>query len=80
MSIKIRVYGELSAILGVELVIDEKEGVVKEILKNLLENKGIKLKDLEQDYVVLVNGKKARMDSKIREGDIISILPIFFGG
>ncbi len=80
MSIKIRVYGELSAILGVELVIDEKEGVVKEILKNVLENKGIKLKDLEQDYVVLVNGKKARMDSKIREGDIISILPIFFGG
>jgi len=80
MAIKLRVYGELSAKVGSELIIEEGKGDVREILRKVLSKRNINLSDIENEYVILVNGRVVKGSLEVKDGDVIALLPIFFGG
>jgi molybdopterin converting factor small subunit len=68
-----------------EFEIKREMRIIDLIEKINVYNKNIKktiLKDNEinDDYLILINGKRAKLESKIKNNDVISFLPIISGG
>jgi molybdopterin converting factor small subunit len=79
--------GPLAITLGNEKIeYKGEEKSIIEIIKKLDNNKGIlydyKSKNVKSGYIILINGKDYRLleDNKIKDGDIIEIIPINHGG
>ena len=74
MEIKVKLLGPLRNGRFTEKMVDyPPETLVEDVLETLQ----IKQRSFG---IVLINGKHARMDSSLREGDILSVLPLLSGG
>jgi len=80
LSLKVRVktYGFIAQKLGSRLELElGEEATVKDLISKLSEK--LKGFDLTQE-VVLVNGKAARQDYILSDGDEVTIMPAVVGG
>ncbi len=69
-----RYFGYLADYSGREVVLDVVEGVkVKDVVR-LPSDVNI------EDVVILVNGKPAKPDTPLKDGDVVSVLPHISGG
>ncbi|MEQ9714771.1 MAG: MoaD/ThiS family protein [Candidatus Asgardarchaeum sp.] len=81
MRVKVRFFSELARIIGKEHLIEIRENTsVKEALETILKEKKIKLKDIYNDYFIIINGKVVKPDLILKENDEILIVPMIFGG
>lgn len=81
MRVKVRFFSELARIIGKEHLIEIRENTsVKKALETILKEKKIKLKDIYNDYFIIVNGKVVKPDLILKENDEILIVPMIFGG
>ncbi|MCD6513476.1 MAG: MoaD/ThiS family protein [Candidatus Odinarchaeota archaeon] len=81
MRVKVRFFSELARIIGKEHLIEIRENTsVKEALETILKEKKIKLKDIYNDYFIIVNGKVVKLDFVLKGNDEILIVPMIFGG
>jgi len=81
MKVKIRLYGELALMFGREIEMEVKENTsLNDILDPLFRSKGLKLDDIIQSHLLIVNGVIQKRDYKVKNQAEIKVLPIFHGG
>ena len=92
MKIKVRAFGDLMALLGSETVVElETNAKLKDLVSKLAEKIGGSRKGflgqydvVGADLVVLVNGRSIyalkKLETSLRDGDIVALLPPAGGG
>ncbi|AHC51056.1 hypothetical protein SUSAZ_03025 [Sulfolobus acidocaldarius SUSAZ] len=84
MSVKIRLKGPLATRLGRdEFVVSLKTDNLLDILKELDKEEKLLINGnkIRSGYILLINGVDYRLlNSKLKDGDIVDILPINHGG
>lgn len=72
--VTIKYFGWLAAELGQKIEVEAQEGATVRDVVRLPD--GVKIDDL----IVLVNGATGKPDSRLRDGDVVSIMPHISGG
>jgi molybdopterin synthase sulfur carrier subunit len=92
MKIKVRAYGELTTLLGNETVVElEADAKLKDLVSRLAEKSGTSKRRLlgsydaaEPELIILLNGRNIhaleKLQTPLRDGDIIVLLPPLVGG
>ncbi len=92
MEIRIRAFGELMRLLGNEFIIKLESGAnLKDLVSILSEKTCSPRKDfianynvMEHDLVILLNGRNIhalkKLETSLKDGDTITILPPLVGG
>jgi len=92
MKVKVRVFGELVALLGKETVVElGTDARLKDLVHRLTEKTGSPQKGFlgrysatGQDLVVLLNGRNIytleKFETQLKDGDSVTILPLAVGG
>ncbi|AAL81606.1 MoaD/ThiS family protein [Pyrococcus furiosus DSM 3638] len=73
MKVKVKLYGELALKHGVEVEVEVKEGArVVDILRML--------KISPSEHHLILNERKVSLDHQLKDGDVLKILPVVYGG
>ena len=91
MRVKVRLFGDLMALLGDELIIEfEDEVRVKDLFMKLMERTGSSRKNflghynIVKDLEVLLNGRNIKalngFETQLKEGDTLVLFPPLVGG
>ncbi|AIF68640.1 hypothetical protein PAP_00990 [Palaeococcus pacificus DY20341] len=73
MRVKIKLYGDLALNHSPEFELEVREGSdVKELLREL--------KISVEEHHILVNERKVDESYKLKDGDVLKLLPVVYGG
>lgn len=82
MRVKARFKGYLARKIGEEIYLEFKDQVtLSEAVDSILKAGGLEKRgSILNSYRIFLNGKMAKMDTPLRDGDEIAFLPIIAGG
>lgn len=92
MKVKVRAFGDLTAYLGNESIIElEDNAELKNLISKLMERIGNRKKDFlrhyevsSSDLAILLNGRNIKtmkkLDTPLKDRDVVTLLPLVPGG